>query len=136
MGISLIPGLVMARHAGNALGARSGLILGRLKIHKPERRKTRSLSLLNANGHNLPREDITQKQGFAAGRTHHSWAIISPCEMIEISVIARKSVTVADPTGQPCGGERFFEGPQMLLYACGKPLNAPAYAPPIQGHYV
>jgi hypothetical protein len=136
MGISLIPGLVMARHAGNARGAQNSLIPGRQKIHEPERRKTRFPSLLNADGHSLMREDMTEKHRVTAGRIGRPQAILAPCEMFEMSVIGRKTVTVADPTGQPCGGERFFEAPQMLLYACGKPLNAPAYAPPIQGHHV
>lgn len=136
MGISLIPGLVMASHAGNALGARNGRVLGRLKIHKPERRKTRSLSLLNANGHNLPRENIIQKQRVTGGRTGHSPAILASCEMIEVSAIGRKTLAITDSTGQPCGGERLFEGPQMMLSACRRALNASAYAPPIQGHHV
>lgn len=61
-------------------------------------------------------------------------------EMLEVSIVPRKSpgriIPIEDPTGKPRGGERMLEGPHMLLYACRKPLEAPAYAPPIQGHYV
>ena len=60
-------------------------------------------------------------------------------EMLEVSVVGRKTprkiVPIPDPTGLKRGGEMFFEGPQMLLYAARKPMAAPDYAPPIQGHY-
>ena len=67
------------------------------------------------------------------------WHHARGCEMLEVSIAPRKSprklIAIPDPTGQPRGGERFLEGPHMLLYACRKPSDAPAYAPPIQGHY-
>ena len=61
-------------------------------------------------------------------------------EMLEVSVVSRKVAlrltAILDPTGQPRGGERALVGPHMLLMAARKPLTAPKYAPPIQGHYV
>ncbi|MDP2738956.1 MAG: hypothetical protein Q8O82_09750 [Pseudorhodobacter sp.] len=61
-------------------------------------------------------------------------------EMLEVSVVSRKVAlrltAIPDPTGQPRGGERALVGPHMLLMAARKPLTAPKYAPPIQGHYV
>jgi len=60
-------------------------------------------------------------------------------EMIEVSVCPRKEprkrIDIPDPTGRRRGGEMVLQGPHMLLYACRKPLVAPAYQPPIQGHY-
>lgn len=68
------------------------------------------------------------------------WHHARGCEMLEVSVVPRHQprliIPIPDPTGQPRGGERFMQGPHMLLYACRKPRSAPAYAPPIQGHYV
>jgi SAM-dependent methyltransferase len=67
------------------------------------------------------------------------WHHARGCEMLEVSAVGRRTprriVPIPDPTGQRRGGERFFEGPHMMLYACRKPLTAPPYAPPIQGHY-
>lgn len=61
-------------------------------------------------------------------------------EMLEVSIAPRafpgQLIEIPDPTGQPRGGERFLEGPHMIVYAARKPLEAPPYAPPIQGHYV
>jgi len=231
MGISLIPGLFMARNAAHAAGATNGLILGRQKFHMPQRRMDRFVALLNSMGFAVDEAAITQGDGFTealftalgyprieamdftdaegaqhihdlnrpvpdalherfdvvidGGTTEHIFhigqaldnchAMLRPgglmlsyvscdgwfghgffqtgpdvpwrywhhargCEMLEVSVVGRKTprdiVTIPDPTGAPRGGERFFEGPQMLLYACRKPLSAPPYAPPIQGHYV
>jgi len=231
MGISLIPGLFLARHAHRAAGAQRGLILGRQKFHMPPRRMARFVAALNGMGFAVDEAASTQADGFtetlfaalgyppieamdftaAEGAQHihdlnqplpdhlrgqfdvvidggttepifyigqaldtcHAllkpgglmlsyvacdgwfghgffqtgpdvpwryWHHARGCEMLEVSVVGRKTprhvVTIPDPTGIPRGGERFFEGPQMLLYACRKPITAPAYAPPIQGHYV
>lgn len=61
-------------------------------------------------------------------------------EMLEVSIVPRRAprhiLPIEDPTGRPRGGERFLQGPHMLLYACRKPLQDPEYTPPIQGHYV
>ena len=61
-------------------------------------------------------------------------------EMLEVSIAPRafpgQLIEIPDPTGQRRGGERFLEGPHMIVYAARKPLEAPPYAPPIQGHYV
>jgi len=61
-------------------------------------------------------------------------------EMLEVSIVSRKVplrlAAIKDPTGVPRGGERALVGPHMLLMAARKPLKAPPYSPPIQGHYV
>ncbi|MDP4034432.1 MAG: hypothetical protein Q8P60_16575 [Pseudorhodobacter sp.] len=68
------------------------------------------------------------------------WHHARGCEMLEVSLVPRKSahqiIPVEDPTGQPRGGERALAGPHMLLMACRKPLKAVQYSPPIQGHYL
>lgn len=231
MGISLIPGLFLARNAHHARGATNGVILGRQKIHMQGRKLERFIHAARQHGFDLSEDRITQADGFSenllralgyptiealdftdaegaphvhdlnfpvpdhlrerfdvvidGGTTEHifyigqaidsCYAMLKPgglmlgyvacdgwfghgffqtgpdvpwrywhhargCEMLEVSAIGRKTprtiVTIPDPTGQPRGGERFFEGPHMILYAARKPLNAPPYSPPIQGHYV
>ncbi|MFZ1728321.1 MAG: hypothetical protein WBO29_01440 [Albidovulum sp.] len=68
------------------------------------------------------------------------WHHARGCEMLEVSVVSRKSamqvIDIEDPTGRPRGGERFLTGPHMILYACRKPLVERAYVSPIQGHYI
>lgn len=68
------------------------------------------------------------------------WHHARGCEMLEVSIIPRKSpmriIPIEDPTGKPRGGELALEGPHMIVYACRKPLEAKPYASPIQGHYV
>lgn len=61
-------------------------------------------------------------------------------EVLEVSIVPRKGpmkiIPIPDPTGKPRGGEMALEGPHMLVYAFRKPLEAKAYSPPIQGHYL
>lgn len=61
-------------------------------------------------------------------------------EMLEVSLAPRERpaeiIPIEDPTGKKRGGERFLSGPHMLLTAARKPLVAPPYRMPIQGHYV
>lgn len=64
MGISMIPGLFMARHRAAVKDKTLGIILGRQKFHMPERRMARFLSHLNAQGLDLTEADITQPDGF------------------------------------------------------------------------
>lgn len=64
MGISLIPGLFLARHAGAVAGAKRGVILGRQKIHLTERRMLRFLKSLAAMGISVTEAEITQEDGF------------------------------------------------------------------------
>ena len=231
MGISMIPGLFLARHAAQVAGAKRGLILGRQKLHLKGRKLSRFVAALRDQGFDLSEDDVVQEDGFTekllaalgypaleamdftdkegaahihdlnkpvpaalkgkfdlvidGGTTEHifyigqaidnCYALLRPgglmlayvscngwfghgffqtgpdvpwrywhhargCEMLEVSVVARRSsgriIPIPDPTGLPRGGERALEGPHLLLYACRKPLTAPKYAPPIQGHYV
>jgi len=231
MGISLIPGLFLARHAGAVAGLRRGLILGRQKLHMPERRMVRFLKALAEMGVEVTEAQVTQPDGFTetlltslgyppiealdftdkegaahvhdlnhpcpealrgqfdvvidGGTTEHIFhigqaldtchALLAPggvllsyvsadgwfghgffqtgpdvpwrywhhargYEMLEVSIVARKIPTdvipIADPTGQPRGGERALSGPHMIVYVARKPLTDPPYAPPIQGHYI
>ncbi len=64
MGISLIPGLFLARHAGAVAGCRRGVVLGRQKLHMPERRMMKFVRSLNAMGHAVTEAQITQPDGF------------------------------------------------------------------------
>jgi hypothetical protein len=64
MGISMIPGLFLARHRAAVKDKSLGIILGRQKFHMPERRMARFLSHLNAQGLGLTEADITQPDGF------------------------------------------------------------------------
>lgn len=64
MGISLIPGLFLARHSGAVAGLRRGVILGRQKLHMPERRMARFLKSLSHMGVDLTEAQITQPDGF------------------------------------------------------------------------
>ncbi|WP_102108513.1 hypothetical protein [Oceaniglobus roseus] len=230
MGVSLIPAMFLARNARHVTATGTGLILGRQRIHMPERTLDRFVAAATLHGFRLSREEITQPDGFTetlfaalgypamqamdftakegaehirdlnrpvpaslheafdvvidGGTTEHIFyiaqaldschAMLKPggvmlsyvaCdgwfghgffqtgpdvpwrywhhargyEMLEVSVVARrhprKIVPIPDPTGRHRGGEMAFSGPQMLLYACRKPLEAPPYSPPIQGHY-
>ncbi len=65
MGISLIPGQFLARHAAAAAGAKRGLILGRQKIHMSPARLARFLKELAAQGRVLTAEDVLQPDGFS-----------------------------------------------------------------------
>ena len=231
MGISLIPGMFLARHAASVKGAQRGLILGRQKMHMPERRMNRFLKSLAGMGIDTTAADISQPDGFTetlltrlgyptieamdftdkegaahihdlnkpcpdhlkgqfdividGGTTEHIFYIgtaLDTChellapggvvlsyvsadgwfghgffqtgpdvpwrywhhargyEMLEVSIVPRKLpghiTAIPDPTGQPRGGERALSGPHMILTAARKPLVDPAYAPPIQGHYI
>ena len=64
MGISMIPGLFLARHQSAVAGARRGIILGRQKLHLTERRMGRFLRTLNGESGKLTPADITQEDGF------------------------------------------------------------------------
>ena len=64
MGISLIPGLFLARHASTVVGSQRGVILGRQKMHMPERRMTRFLAGLKSLGFDLTEAQVTQADGF------------------------------------------------------------------------
>ena len=65
MGISMIPGLFLARHAKNVAGAQRGIILGRQKLHLTERRMNRFLRGLGRMGLPFTQADITQEDGFS-----------------------------------------------------------------------
>ncbi len=60
-------------------------------------------------------------------------------EMLEVTIVPRKSpgkvTPIPDPTGLPRGGEMALTGPHMLLYCARKPMVAPPWKPPVQGHY-
>ena len=64
MGISIIPGLFLARHCAAVKDKSLGLILGRQKFHMPERRMARFLGHLKALGLDLSEAEITQPDGF------------------------------------------------------------------------
>ncbi|MCB5410156.1 class I SAM-dependent methyltransferase [Pseudogemmobacter faecipullorum] len=64
MGISLIPGLFLARHAGAVAASGRGIILGRQKLHMAEGRRRRFLRALKAMGIALQEDEITQQDGF------------------------------------------------------------------------
>jgi len=231
MGISLIPAAFLLRHAAQVKDAKSGVILGRQKLHMKPGALDRFVKLAQASGYDVAPDDLRQEDGFTerlldaigyprlaaldftdaegaehvhdlnlplpdtlkerfdlvidGGTTEHvfnigqaidnCYAMLKPgglmlayiacdgwfghgffqtgpdvpwrywhhtrgCEMLEVSVVGRRTprkiVSIPDPTGRRRGGEMFFEGPQMLLYAARKPLTAPPYAPPVQGHYV
>lgn len=61
-------------------------------------------------------------------------------EMLEVSIVPRKSplriTPIPDPTGRPRGGELALSGPHLLVYACRRPASDPTFSAPIQGHYV
>lgn len=65
MGISLIPGLFLARHAAAVAGAQRGIILGRQKLHMKPRRMLRFLKSLRAMGIATTEPEITQEDGFS-----------------------------------------------------------------------
>ena len=64
MGISMIPGLFLARHRAAVQDKTRGIILGRQKFHMPDRRMVRFLKHLNGMGLTLTEADITQADGF------------------------------------------------------------------------
>lgn len=64
MGISMIPGLFLARHRDAVANCSRGVILGRQKLHLSERRMGRFLKHLGGKGLTLTAEDITQEDGF------------------------------------------------------------------------
>jgi len=64
MGVSFIPGMFLARNAASVAGAKRGVILGRQKLHLPERPMERFLRALRGMGHDLTAADITQADGF------------------------------------------------------------------------
>jgi SAM-dependent methyltransferase len=67
------------------------------------------------------------------------WHHARGCDMLEVSLVPRKTphrvIPVADPTGRKRGGELALQGPHMILMACRKPLEARPYSDPIQCHY-
>ncbi|MCB2134951.1 MAG: class I SAM-dependent methyltransferase [Rhodobacteraceae bacterium] len=231
MGISMIPGMFLARHARHVGDAKRGIILGRQKLHLNGRKLHRYAKAIGRYGFDLDAADIVQEDGFTetlfrrlgypeieamdftdkegaqhihdlnkpvpaalrekfdividGGTTEHifyigqaidnCYAMLKPgglmlafiscdgwfghgffqtgpdvpwrywhhargCEMLEVSIVSRKSAMkptdIEDPTGHPRGGERFLSGPHMLLYACRKPQKEKPYAMPVQGHYV
>ena len=64
MGISLIPAMFLARHAGAVSRDGRGLILGRQKLHMTERRLTRFLRAARAAGLELTEAQVVQADGF------------------------------------------------------------------------
>lgn len=64
MGVSLIPAAFLLRNAQHVTGAKRGIILGRQKLHMPERRVGRFLQLAAASGVPLERDDVVQPDGF------------------------------------------------------------------------
>ena len=64
MGISIIPGLFLARNAAAVAGARRGLVLGRQKLHMTPARRARFVKAAGAFGHTLEADAITQEDGF------------------------------------------------------------------------
>lgn len=67
MGISLIPAVFLARHARHlspeARGG-AGIVLGRQKVHMPDRRLDRFLAAARAMGHEVDRDTVLQPDGF------------------------------------------------------------------------
>lgn len=64
MGISIIPGLFLARHRAAMQGKTRGIILGRQKLHLNERKVGRFLKHLKALGLDFTPADVTQEDGF------------------------------------------------------------------------
>lgn len=64
MGISIIPGLFLARHRENVLGCKRALILGRQKLHMPDVKIARFVKHLRRMGLTLAPQDIAQDDGF------------------------------------------------------------------------
>ncbi len=65
MGISMIPGLFLARNAAHLTGTERAIILGRQKLHLSERRMQRFLKVTGRRGVSLTEEEITQADGFS-----------------------------------------------------------------------
>lgn len=64
MGISLLPGLFLARNAKHVAEAENGLILGRQKLHMKPRKLERFVSVVNGLGFDITVDDVVQKDGF------------------------------------------------------------------------
>ncbi len=64
MGISIIPGLFLARHRAAVQGKQRGIILGRQKLHLSDRKVGRFLKHLKGQGLDFAPADITQEDGF------------------------------------------------------------------------
>ena len=64
MGISMIPGLFLARNAKHIGAAKRGLILGRQKLHLNGRKVDRFCSFARAEGFDLAADGIVQPDGF------------------------------------------------------------------------
>lgn len=65
MGISIIPGLFLARHRAAVRDKTRGIILGRQKFHLPEKRMAKLLRHVNGMlGLSLTGEDVRQDDGF------------------------------------------------------------------------
>ena len=64
MGVSMIPGLFLARNVRHVSGAKRGLILGRQKLHLPPPRRPHFLFQLAMLGFRLREADILQADGF------------------------------------------------------------------------
>jgi hypothetical protein len=64
MGISMIPGLFLARNVHHVKDAKRAIILGRQKLHLSERRMQRFLKVMGKRGIPLTEEEITQEDGF------------------------------------------------------------------------
>lgn len=64
MGISLIPGLFLARNAKHVSHCENGIILGRQKLHMQGRKLDRFLNAAKGFGFELTQADVTQDDGF------------------------------------------------------------------------
>jgi len=64
MGISLIPGMFLARNAAHVADAKRGLILGRQKLHLKSPGVQRLAKRAGKYGHSVAPGDLTQKDGF------------------------------------------------------------------------
>ncbi|KAF0676806.1 class I SAM-dependent methyltransferase [Profundibacterium mesophilum] len=65
MGISLVPGMFLVRHAPRMQGLRNGAILGRQKLHMGGRRLERFIGAARGHGFDLSAGAITQPDGFS-----------------------------------------------------------------------
>lgn len=64
MGISLIPGLFLARNAHHLTGAKRGLVLGRQRLHLPPHGVRRLAHRVQEYGLSVAEHDLTQADGF------------------------------------------------------------------------
>lgn len=65
MGISLIPGMFLARNAKHVLSAKRGLVLGRQKLHLKGKGLIKLTRQLKRYGIDVVPEDLIQEDGFA-----------------------------------------------------------------------